>query len=188
MGPWETWIPVHILSGVCPVDVRCMSGDRWMPFCRVLGEMMSKTPSLSLRLRKAGMRRVVPCCALVAHLLRLWCVVVARLLRRWCVLRDGAGDSWPAGGCHSSLGAPTPESIQVRIHLRDGCSRLVEPSSPNRDAIPRRDPSSGPGSGNKAEIHFHFISSFGLSQGGSGNIVETHFHFGSIHLQLRRNL
>ena len=84
-----------------------------------------------------GMRVIRPavlCCAVDAPLLRGWCrrsLVHSRLR-------------------HSEIGAPNPEPIQVRIHSRAGCSRLVERGSPNRDLIPRRAFSSRRGSGNKS--------------------------------------
>ena len=127
----------------CPMSVRsvfslCTTFVRWIiaDDRRFAGEVMSKTPIP----KPGGLGWAV--CAGPSY---IFCVIAAP---------EAGGEWWRFRGareaCHSGLGAPAPESIQVRSHLRDGYSRLVGRRPPDRDAIPPGRVNENPGIGMRA--------------------------------------
>ena len=139
--------------------VRSLLGDcsafvRWllMPFWRIPEEVSVEIPSpkhggLGLQRCAAAAAQ----CVFIASLLRGCCVVGARSLMAPAIrgARAGAIRGWVLELLNRSR--------SVVIFVMDILG-LVEPSSPDRDAIPRRDPSSPRGSGDKAETCLHFVS------------------------------
>jgi hypothetical protein len=96
-------------------------------------------------------------------------------------------DSRRPGGCHSGLGASSPESIQIEGKFAwKFPARRAAPSELGRNTFSKGFFES-PGSGNKAEIFFHFYFQFVAALAVFLEEVETEleigFHFENIHPQ-----